>query len=174
MALSTTTNTEERALSLLGDGVDPETVASALGVTPARISQLLADEEFAGKVATLRYENLAAHNKRDGELNNLEDELIRKLKKSLALIMRPMDMIKALQVVNNAKRRGQSAPNQVVNQQSIVSLTLPTQIVQKFTTNVHNQVVVAGGQSLETMQSGTLLKKLESNTEKNVSEERTN
>lgn len=165
MAITTTTNTEERALSLLGDGVDPETVASALGVTPGRVSQLLADEEFAGQVATLRYENLSKHNKRDSAYDTLEDRLRAKLEKNLALIMRPEMIIKALQIVNNLKRRGQSAPNQVVNQQSIVSLTLPTKIVQKFTTNTYNQVVIAGGQSLETMQSGTLLKKLESDTD---------
>ncbi len=74
-----TTSIEDRALSLLGAGVVPESVASALGVTPGYISQLLADDVFATKVATIRYENLQKHNVRDSSYDSIEDQLIDKL-----------------------------------------------------------------------------------------------
>jgi hypothetical protein len=54
---------------------------------------------------------------------------------------------------------------------------MPVQIVQKFTTNISNQVIQAGEQSLLTMPSGDLLKQveevstipaIESNTETNI------
>ena len=148
----------ERALSLLGSGVSNEATAAALGVSAAYISQLLSDEAFAEEVIKLRYENLQAHNKRDATYDGIEDELLVKLRKSLPLMVSPDRILKALHMVNNAKRRGQNTPEQVGETATIVSLTLPVQIVQTFITNSSNQVVKAGQQSLETITSGSLLK----------------
>lgn len=156
-----TSSTEERALKLLGSGIQPEQVAAALGVTASRISQLLADEDFAEKVAIIRYNNLQSHNARDSEYDNIEDALLEKLKSSLALMVKPATILKALQVVNSAKRRGQSAPQQVINQQTVVQLIMPQTVMDKFTVNSNNQVIQAGEQQLLTMQSGTLLSKVE-------------
>ena len=152
---------EDRALSLLGSGVSSEAVATALGVTPGRVSQLLANKEFAAQVADLRYENLQSHNVRDGKYDSLEDRLLDKLEKSMTLMVRPETILKAISTVNGAKRRGQSAPEQVTNSQTIVNLVLPVQIAQKFTTNINNQVTKAGDQELITIASGNLLKQVE-------------
>ena len=167
---ASTTSTEDRALALLGSGIPAENVASALGVSASRISQLLADKGFADQVATLRYENLQQHNTRDSSYDTLEDNLIAKLEKQLPLIMRPMETVKALQAINGAKRRGQSAPDSIVNQQTIVALTMPVSIVQQFTTNTDNQVVKAGDQSLLTMQAGHLLSSTEETQAKQLEE----
>ena len=70
------TSVEERALHLLGSGVPADSVASALGVTPSRISQLLAEDSFSKKVAALRYDSLQKHNRRDGKYDSLEDTLL--------------------------------------------------------------------------------------------------
>lgn len=155
---------EERALTLLGQGISSESVAAALGVSASRISQLLSNEEFSGQVCALRYENLQKHNVRDTTYDTLEDTLLDRLQKSIPLMFRPLDILKAIQIINGAKRRGQSAPEQIINQQNIVNLILPTQITQKFTTNVNNQVISAGDQNLLTMQAGTLLKKIEASS----------
>lgn len=74
------------------------------------------------------------------------------------MMMRPMEVMKAISVINGAKRRGQSAPEQVTNQQTTVSIVMPTVIVNKFVTNIHNQVIQAGTQELLTIQSGSLLR----------------
>lgn len=161
---------EERALILLGQGINSEAVAAACGVSASRISQLLSQEEFAEKVSLLRYENLQKHNFRDSAYDTLEDALLEKLAHSVRMnmIFRPMEIIKAIQTINGAKRRGHSAPETIVNQQTIVNLILPSQITQKFTTNVNNQVVSVGSdgeeQALLTMQAGTLLKHIESSS----------
>lgn len=157
----TSTSIEDRALKLLGSGVQAEAVAGALGVTPARISQLLAEDAFSKQVASLRYESLQKHNKRDNKYDSLEDNLLEKLKKSLPLLVKPESILKAIATVNGAKRRGQSAPAQVTNQQNIVNIILPNVIVEKFVTNGDNQVIRAGEQDLVTMQSGNLLKQVE-------------
>jgi len=156
-----TSGVEERALSLLGSGVPAVSVASALGVTEGRISQLLSNKIFLEQVATLRFKSLQEHNVRDGKYDTLEDRLLIKLEKSLPLLMRPESILKAINIVNGAKRRGQSAPQQVVNNNNIVNLTVPVIIAEKFTTNINNQVTKAGEQELLTMGSGNLLKQVE-------------
>jgi hypothetical protein len=155
------TGIEERALKLLGSGIAAESVAAALGVTAARISQLLSEESFSNQVATLRYTHLQAHNERDSKYDTLEDRLIAKLEKALPLLMKPEAIMNAIKITNGAQRRGQSTPDQVVNTQNIVNIVLPKVIASKFTINVDNQVIKAGTQELHTMPSGNLLKQVE-------------
>lgn len=161
VGVSTANSTEERALILLGSGVKAEAVANALGVTPSRISQFLSNEVFAAAVENLRYEQLQRHNKRDDAYDALEDKLLAKLDHSLNLIAKPDTLIRALSAVNNAKRRGQSAPEHVANHTNIVQLVLPTIIKEIFATNINNQVVKAGEQELLTLPSSDLLSKVE-------------
>lgn len=163
-----TSGLEEKALNLLGSGISAENTASALGVTPSRISQLLAIDAFSAQVSELRFEALQSHNVRDTRYDSLEDRLITRLENSLPLMVKPADIVNALTRVNAAKRRGQSAPQQVVNQQNIVNLTIPTVIIDKFTINVNNQVVKAGEQELQTMPSGNLLKQVEDATAERI------
>ena len=150
---------------MLGSGIAAESVASALGVTPARISQLLSEEEFAAKVTALRYENLRKHNDRDAAYDAIEDKLLDKLDKSIPLMYKPSELLHAIRIVNGARRRGQSAPEQVTNQQTIVNLMLPTVVTERFTTNINNQVVKAGDTELLTLSSSQLLKQVNSNAE---------
>jgi hypothetical protein len=159
-APGTTNNTEERALKLLGSGVGPEQTAAALGITPARISQLLSTESFVAKVAELRFQSLSKHNDRDDEYDSIEDKLIDKLKDCIDFMTNPMQILKCIQVINSAKRRGVSTPEQITNQQTVINLTIPSILVQKFTTNINNQVIQTGEQKLVTIQSGTLVDKL--------------
>jgi len=149
-------HTEERALKLLGDGFAPEQVASAIGVSPSRISQLLSDESFSQQVAELRYKTLAAHTERDSAYDSIEDQLLIKLKSSLSMLFDPMKIVKILQVINAAKRRGQSSQEQISAAQTVVQLNMPTQIYQQFVTNINNQVIKAGSQDLITVQSSQM------------------
>lgn len=156
-----TSSVESRALELLGSGVSAAQVAAALGVTESRISQLLSQEDFAAAVSTLRYENLQKHNLRDNRYDEIEDKLLDKLDRSIPLIFKPETLLRAISTVNGAKRRGQSSPDQVVNQKNIVNLLLPSVIAEKFTLNVNSQVIRAGDQELHTIASGALLQKIE-------------
>ena len=74
------------------------------------------------------------------------------------MIGKPMEIVKAFQIVNGAKRRGQSAPASITNQQNLTQINIPTSIVNKFTVNINNQVTQAGNQDLLTIQSGTMLR----------------
>jgi len=151
---------EYRALELLSSGVQQEHVASALGVSPSAISQLLADPEFARKVSEARFSALQKHNKRDGELDTLEDLLIEKVRESIPLISRPLEAVQALKVINAAHRRGKSAPESLTAQKEVVPLRLPTTIINNYTLNIEttsdNRVIRAGQQQLVTIQSSAL------------------
>lgn len=154
---SSRNQTEQRAIKLLGSGLGASVVATAIGVSESRISQLMSQSDFAAEVAELRFNNLQKHNEMDDKYDAMEKTLGENLKEMLPMIMRPMEILKALQVVNGMKRRGQSAPDQVTHQNTVVNLLMPNVVVQKFTTNVNNQVIHAGDQTLETIQGSVLL-----------------
>ena len=156
MSVVSKNSTEERALTLLGQGVGPEAVAAALGVSASAISQFLSHSNFATKFAELRYQALAKHNTRDNSYDSLEDALLEKMKDLLPFMVRPMEVLKAIQVINAAKRRGSSAPESITNQQTVITLNIPTKIVQHFSVNTMNQVIQAGQQPLLTVQSSAL------------------
>lgn len=146
-------STESRALELLGSGVASSVVATALGVTQARISQLLSDEEFSKKVTELKFKNLQKHNARDSSYDEVEDDLLDRFKEMSPLITRPMEILKALQIINSQKRRGHSSPDAIHTSQPVVNLTIPVQVVNRFTRDINNQVIEAGSQTLLTIQS---------------------
>lgn len=157
---SQNTSTESRALTLLGQGIPASVVAATCGVSESRISQLISDPVFAAQVAELRFSSLQKHNERDNKYDTMEDALIDKLRDLLPLMMRPMEVLKAIQVINAAKRRGASAPDSITQQQTFINLSIPTTLIQKFQINSNNHVTQAGEQTLLTLQSGSLLQKI--------------
>ena len=159
--VSTTSTTEERALTLLGQGVPPTAVANALGVDISRISQLLSDPDFATRVVEKKFESLSKNNERDGYIDDIEDKLIKKLHDCLPFMTRPVEILKSFQIINAAKRRGASAPEDLTSKQTIIQLNIPQIILDKFQTNIHNQVVQVGHQSLVTIPSNQMIKQLE-------------
>lgn len=154
------TGNESRALELLGSGISPVQTAAALGISESRISQLLGEEAFATAVAQKRFTLLQANNARDSKYDAIEDALLDKLQNVLEYMVRPMEIIRALTLINSAKRRGSSAPEVMHNQTNIVNLILPNQTIQKFTTNIHNQVIKTEDRDLVTIQSSALHSKL--------------
>lgn len=153
------TQQEDRILALLGQGLAETAVAAACGVTVSRISQMLSQEEFANKVSELRFANLSAHTARDNRYNSIEDQLLEKLEGSVGLMYRPMEILKSIQIINAAKRRGQSAPDSILQQQTVVNLQIPVKVVNKFQVSINKQVTNVDGQDLLTMPSSTLLSK---------------
>lgn len=144
-------NTSDRALKLLGTGLTPTVVASALGVADSYISQLMADTEFAAKVVELRYASLESQSGRDAKYDELEDKLLEKLTDVIAYMVKPREILDALTKINAAKRRGQTSVDTVGTVSKIVNLTIPTIIQQNFQVSSDNQIVSVGGQELTTI-----------------------
>lgn len=156
---------KDQVRDLLGTGLSTEIVASAVGCDPSYVTQLMAHEEFAISVVALRTKHLTENNVRDGEINEIEDDLIEKLKDLIATdqIYKPNDILRAFSVINNAKRRGVTAASSVVVNQTIVNLQIPAKVVQSFTMNQQGEVIEVEGQTLVTMPAHTLLKNLSEN-----------
>lgn len=155
MSYSPSNPVEAKALALLGKNFPQEAVAKALGVTPGRISQLMADEGFAAEVANLRYQNLQAHSERDERIDRIEDKLLDKLEKAIPLLsaQEPAKIAKIWKDVNAAKRRGAAAENNnTLVSQTIINLTLPTQIINKYRSNDQSQVIEIDGKPFITAQ----------------------
>lgn len=150
----------DRALELLGAGVSQEATASALGVSASYISQLMAEEEFAKAVAELRFTQLNNHTKRDNKYDAIEDKLLTRMEQSLPLMIKPNEILRAIQVVNAAKRRGSQAQELPVGQHAQVVLSMPVKLVQKFTTNIMNQVISVEDKELITISPQQLLKRV--------------
>lgn len=154
---------KNKVKQLLGTGLTPEVVANAVGCEPSYVSQLLSDEVFASEVANLRSAALVANTRRDDIMGQIEEDLLLKLKETIPLIYKPRDVLHAVAVVNNMKRRGASAPGQVHVHQTVVELQLPVAARAKFVKTIKGEVIEADGQTLVSMPAHTLLNKLAAN-----------
>lgn len=156
---------------LLGSGLRADVVASAVGVSSSYIAQLMGDAEFANSVIQLRTENLSAHTARDKKIDALEDTILEKVADVVAsgMIYKPRDLIAAFSIINKASRRGAPVDTNAVSVQTIVNLTLPTQLIKGLTISTTGEVVDVqmeeGTQTLVTMPTSTLLQDLANRSE---------
>lgn len=160
---------ETRALQLLGNGLGPEIVAQATGVTVSRISQLLSDPEFSAKVMELRCAILQKHTERDNTYDALEDTLLAKMKDLIPFMYKASEVLHAIRIINGAKRRGAAVITNEGAHTTVVNITLPQIITQRFVTDINNQVISAGAQELITVQSSAMNKMLSARTALNTS-----
>lgn len=149
--------TRERALKLLGQNVEQEVVATALGVTPGYVSQLLSEPEFAAKVAELRLITLENATDRDGKYDELEDELLEKLRDVTTYMTKPREIAAVLLGLNKAVRRGVRPENTPEVKRDTVILSFPTIIQQKFVMNEVNQVIAVGTEGQEGLKDLTTI-----------------
>lgn len=145
---------------LLGTGLSNEVVASAVGVDPSYISQLMSDEEFASVVIERRSKALTANTSRDLTIDGLEDRILTKMASALDYVVKPDQLLSFFRVINGAKRRGVPINHQVTAKTAIVALSLPAAVKRQFTLNNKGEIVDVEDQTLVTMNSITLLQKL--------------
>lgn len=152
----------DRIKELLGTGLGPEVVATAVGCNQSYVSQLMGDPDFAAEVIELRSIALTAASARDRKADSIEDKLLDRLNDLVdgGAIYKVQDVLLATRVANSLKRRGVPAHESLTINQTVVNLTLPGAVVSRFRMNANNEVVEADGQTLVTMSSASLLKTL--------------
>ncbi|CAM6053474.1 unnamed protein product [Sphagnum tenellum] len=162
MASSGNKKQEDRIKELLGNGLSNEVVASTMGLHPSYISQLMSDQQFYDEVVEKRTKTLAAHTVRDRSLDKIEDKLIEKLDNMITsgMMYKHQDILNAFRVVNSAKRRGVTAQEGVVVNNTVVNLSLPERVATKFVTNRHGEIVEAAGKTMVTIPTQQLLNQL--------------
>ena len=141
--------------TLLTSGMTQSQAAATLGITPSAVSQLMSSESPELDAARKRSSAL------DAEYDEIEGALLKQLKRTIPLLLRPGEISNVLTRINAAKRRGVAADTPSGPTQ-IIQLNLPTRIQNKFVVNSTNQVVTAGDQDLVTIQSAAVQKLLES------------
>lgn len=153
--------TAQKALRYLGDfGATQEATARQLGVDASYISQLMAGKDFADEVASRRFAKQAGYADLDNGYDEIEAELMGKMKVATKMLVRPGDIVSALVKVNGLKRRATIAQELQSGQQQQVVLNMPVKLVQKFQTNINNQVIAVENKSLTTISPTQLLQKV--------------
>ena len=132
---------QQKALSLLGQGVSAVMVASTLGVSEGLVSQFLAEPRFANEVVKLKLATLQKQTSVDNKYLEFEDRLLDKFGKVIPMMTKPMEILKGLQVLNATKRRGMADAPANLHASQVVTINLPTHIHAQFITNTHNQIV---------------------------------
>lgn len=159
-SINTLSSTENRVLELLSTGIEQVAVASALGLSESRLSQIIADPIFSAALAEAKYKQLAKHNETDNLYDKIERKLADKLEKTVDMMFKPTEIARTLTMVNGLKRRGASNPDSIVRAKPVVRLNIPIAVVNKFAMNAAGQVITAeadgNAQDLVTMQSGNL------------------
>lgn len=151
------TKQEDDILRLLSDGHSQEVVASTLGVSPSAISQHLAKEGFRDELAARKSIKLDRYSKLDDSYDQVEISLLEKLKQTLPYLSKPGEISAVLAKINSAKRRlGDSSKVQNTPVTQIINITLPTQIVHKFSKTADGHVVAVDKQSLVTITSNSM------------------
>lgn len=156
---------EQKLAKLLASGVSNDVAASAVGLSAGRVSQIAADPNFAAVVSAIKFETLTNATNRDAKYDQLEDAVLLQLERVLPMMYKSSELLNAMSRINQAKRRGAGADITArASSSKVVNITMPTMIVQKFTTNINNQVVRAGEQDLLTLPSNSLQDFYDANT----------
>lgn len=158
----------DRVATLLASGLKAAQVATIVGVSPARISQLLKEEDFMllldSKTAEQKktdVEELAITAKYHAAEHLLLDQITQ-----LAPVAELRDVVGALKVVadrqDKAKQRLNPVPVQgAVIHQNIVQLQLPMQALPEIHIGGNNEVVGIGGNNLAPLSSQGVTKLFE-------------
>lgn len=156
---------DEKIKQLLGLNLPNNVVATAVGVEESYITALLSQDSFAKEVAELRVATLSKTAERDQAYNAIEDSLLEKLKdqveSGLFGAANPSIILKALQIVNAAKRRSAPAELQGAISRPVVALVMPVAIAAKFVLDSKAQVVEVEGQTMAPMPAAGVQKALE-------------
>lgn len=156
---------KEQIKELLKNNCAPSDVALAVGCEPSYVSQLLQDQDFAAEVAVARIQILKEQSDRDGKYDSLEDKLLQGLEMKLeqgVAFLKIETILRAIQTVNQAKRRGApvGGPSTVIN--NVINLNLPAHTVREFSVSGENEVIAVGSQALVSMAASQVLNKLQS------------
>lgn len=149
---------KERILDYLAAGIKPVQVCSIVGVTPAYISQLLANEDFKKELEE-RIQNQPEDAKEtalDTKYDAIEHSILNAVQNSLANAELPA-LTAALRVVGERQEKMKQRRNPVLQnpaQVNLIQLTLPTRYIQQAPTiqmNEQQEVIAVGDAVLAPM-----------------------
>lgn len=150
-----------RALELLRKNIGPSEAARVLEITPAAISQYLEDPQFRELVQDGLSIASMARVMRDRKIDELEDMALGQLEKLLPWITKPMEALKAAQVLNGMHRRSTTGEVSLQDAEKVVPLELPKYVQNvnvNLVFNTNNEVVEVNGRELRSMSAAEVQK----------------
>lgn len=154
---------------MVAQNIPQERIAALFGVTAARVSQIVAEPEFAqclGEVRALLAADADADvgAQLDASYDNLELSLLRKLERSVTFLTKPEEISRILTRINTAKRRaGPLQPGANPAAGTAVTINMPAVAIGKLVVSKQNEVIEVDGRALRTMPSAGLQNLLEAN-----------
>ncbi len=145
---------KEKILALASAGLSNEAIAAQCGISPSYVSQVLAEDSIKTKVLEAQLSLLDERTKRDSKYDAIEDLLLEKAKSVVSSLYKPQDVLRALQAINKAERRGATSQQlaEIANKKetSIVALELPERILTKVVKSSTKEILAVNGRSLIT------------------------
>lgn len=139
---------QERCANFLAQGLAPAQVASIVGISPGRLSQIVKEESFSTVLAAAREryevseEDAAVAERINNKYLALEDKLVDSLY-SQATMMEPRDLVRALDTVSSrqARLKQAAAPVHAVQNNYTVQLALPAHAVPEYKLNAQSEII---------------------------------
>lgn len=141
---------QEKIVEMLGAGVTPVQVARAVGCEESYVSQILAVPELHGRITELRAVRAAQYIEHDDTIEEMEKRALVRLSNAIDFL-RPMEALKAFQVLNSAKKKSDAASRQDVPTSTVVNINLPAAAITQFKLTSDKQVIEVDGRSMATM-----------------------
>jgi hypothetical protein len=132
---------KEQIISLLTANVSTSQIAKATGTSESYVSQIKATAQIVQTTSA-----------RDNAYDNLEDILTAKLQDTIGFINKPQEVLAMLVKVNGLKRRSlESGDNAATVNNTVIQITLPPYMANRYRTNSNNEIVEVNDRSLVTM-----------------------
>ncbi len=156
----------ERIATLLSSGLKPSAVASIVGCSPARISQLLKDSPDLQSLIAEKEAELLTKDIEDETLaakyHAAENALIQQIL-DMAPSAELKDVTNALKVVSERQEKRKARINPVTQgsltiNQTVVSLSLPKQALPALTLNAENEIISINERTLAPLASSNVEK----------------
>lgn len=150
------TANQQRVQNYLMAGISPARISELTGVSASYITELLQSSDFLQHAKDAQAEEYLVAKARDTKVDTIEDTLIGKVESlvnnPISFLGKPLEAIRALQMVNSLKRRTASfsgLDDQNGIAQTVVKLTMPVAIINNFTINQESVKVDSKGNIIE-------------------------
>lgn len=160
-------SSKDKILALASAGVSNELIARQTGVSASYVSQVLAEDSIRTKVLEAQLNLLDERTQRDAKYDAIEDLLLDKAKTVVSSLYKPQDVLRALQAINKAERRGATSQQlaELANKKesSIVALELPDRIKTRIVKSSKQEIMAVNGRALVTKDSRLVYQEITAN-----------
>lgn len=148
----------QKILGFLASGVPPSAAASAAGVDPSYVSQLLDNEQFKLQL----YEKSAARLQKDVEhdtkIETVEARALAAIEQKLPFVRSALEAARIFQILNNSKKRALANAAPADSNLGGVTIVLPRAIAKtmELRLNTTQQVIEVEGRTMAPLPSRQL------------------